>query len=151
MSDDVTIVLDGAAIERLCSAPGGAVYRNLERRAIAVTNAAKALCPVDGGRLRASITYQLVVASGDLTARIGTNVEYARFVEEGTGMYGPHNQRIYPKTGQYMDVGTGVDRPGVHGGVLVFTPKGASAPVFARSTAGMRGRPYLRPALAAGM
>ena len=42
---------------------------------------AKKLCPVDTGRLRASITHQQY---DDHTEVVGTNVEYAPFVELGT-------------------------------------------------------------------
>lgn len=42
---------------------------------------AKRLCPVDTGRLRNSITHQQF---DDHTEIIGTNVEYAPFVELGT-------------------------------------------------------------------
>ena len=43
---------------------------------------AKKACPVDTGRLRNSIVYQLNIAGN--TVWIGTNVEYARYVEQGT-------------------------------------------------------------------
>lgn len=42
---------------------------------------AKQLCPVDTGNLRASLTYENV---GKYQAIVGTNVEYAEFVELGT-------------------------------------------------------------------
>lgn len=41
---------------------------------------AKALCPVDTGRLRNSITHQM----DGKTLMVGTNVEYAPYVELGT-------------------------------------------------------------------
>ena len=41
---------------------------------------AKELCPVDTGRLRNSISH----ARDDISAYIGTNVEYAPYVELGT-------------------------------------------------------------------
>lgn len=44
------------------------------------TNMAKSLCPVDTGRLRSSISYEVE----DLTVRIGSDVEYAIYVEMGT-------------------------------------------------------------------
>lgn len=49
---------------------------------------AKRLCPVDTGRLRNSITHQQY---SDDTEVIGTNVEYAPFVELGT-----HKQKAQP-------------------------------------------------------
>lgn len=39
---------------------------------------------VDTGRLRASITHQVVEEDGDEVAYVGTNVEYARDLELGT-------------------------------------------------------------------
>lgn len=42
---------------------------------------AKLLCPVDTGRLRNSITHQM---QGNTAVIIGTNVEYAPYVELGT-------------------------------------------------------------------
>lgn len=49
---------------------------------------AKKLCPVDTGRLRNSITHQQY---DDNTEVIGTNVEYAPYVELGT-----HKQKAQP-------------------------------------------------------
>ena len=46
---------------------------------------AKALCPVDTGRLRNSITHQQM---DENTEVIGTNVEYAPYVELGTSRMG---------------------------------------------------------------
>lgn len=43
---------------------------------------AKKLCPVDTGNLRNSITY--TVRDGEYATYIGTNVEYANYVENGT-------------------------------------------------------------------
>lgn len=46
-----------------------------------VLSVAVALCPVDTGRLRSSIEMVFV---GVLAVRVGTNVEYALYVEMGT-------------------------------------------------------------------
>ncbi len=45
---------------------------------------AKGLCPVDTGRLRNSITHDCDSHSGQNTVSVGTNVEYAVYVEMGT-------------------------------------------------------------------
>lgn len=52
----------------------------LEECGLAAEGYAKRLCPVDTGRLRNSITH----AVDDDTAYVGTNVEYAAYVELGT-------------------------------------------------------------------
>lgn len=59
-----------------------AVERALEAVGLLAEGYAKKLCPVDTGRLRNSITHG--VDYSDTTAYIGTNVEYAAYVEFGT-------------------------------------------------------------------
>ena len=63
-----------------------AVSRALERIGMRAERNAKAYCPVDTGRLRNSISH----ASDDRRAIIGTNVEYAPYVELGTSRRSPH-------------------------------------------------------------
>jgi len=53
----------------------------LEKAAIEINNEAKILCPVRTGNLRASITY---VHLKKFLWGVGTNVEYAPYVEFGT-------------------------------------------------------------------
>lgn len=52
-----------------------------------IENEAKELCPVDDGTLKASIAHKVVQKDDKLTGVIGTNVEYAPYVHEGTGIY----------------------------------------------------------------
>ncbi len=54
---------------------------------------AKALCPVATGRLHDSIVSEM---DGDGKVVIGTNVEYAAFVELGTGSYSKEGGRKTP-------------------------------------------------------
>lgn len=55
----------------------------LEKACLMVERDAKILCPVDDGTLRASITHEVDGKEG----RVGTNVEYAPYVHQGTGIY----------------------------------------------------------------
>ena len=63
-----------------------ALKPGLEMCAGTAENYAKELCPVDTGRLRQSIGHICFErpATGDIEAEVGTNVEYAEFVELGT-------------------------------------------------------------------
>lgn len=54
----------------------------LEETGLVAEGYAKSACPVDTGRLRNSITH--IVDEGGKCAVIGTNVEYAAYVELGT-------------------------------------------------------------------
>lgn len=87
--------INRAAVLQL-TGPRGAIARDLTRRAIRVTNTAKTLCPVDHGRLRASITHTepQPIRQG-LVVQIGTNVVYSLAVHEGSGSpYAPRSWRI---------------------------------------------------------
>lgn len=55
----------------------------LTKACLLVENDAKKKCPVDTGQLRASITHEIEGQTGI----VGTNVEYAPYVEYGTGIY----------------------------------------------------------------
>lgn len=79
MDDTVSVVNDNtdeweAAFEQ-------AIARGLEEVGLAAEGHAKAICPVDTGRLRNSITHAQLDGTHEA---IGTNVEYARYVELGT-------------------------------------------------------------------
>lgn len=71
IGDHTEEVLDG--IEQ-------AKARALEKIGLVAEGYAKRLCPVDTGRLRNSITH----ITDDEAAYIGTNVDYAVYVEMGT-------------------------------------------------------------------
>lgn len=75
-----------------------AVEKALETIGIKIEKYAKALCPVGtpestgirgyrGGTLRNSITHQVEVYDGSGSVTAGSNVEYAPYVELGTGNY----------------------------------------------------------------
>ena len=66
-----------------------AIDRALEQIGMAAEGYAKLACPVDTGRLRNSIAHE--VESAEDAVYIGTNVEYAPYVELGT-----HVQKAQP-------------------------------------------------------
>ncbi len=73
--------------EEVLSALGNAKKRGLEAIGLTAEGYAKKDTPVDTGRLRNSISH----ATDDEAAYIGTNVEYAPYVELGTrGRPGVH-------------------------------------------------------------
>lgn len=68
--------------ETIMNASYEAIERALEAIGLQAEGYAKMLCPVDTGRLRNSITH--TVDATEKKAIIGTNVEYAAYVEMGT-------------------------------------------------------------------
>lgn len=97
-----------------------AALRALEKCGLTAEGIAKDLTPVDTGNLRSSITHR--VDSGEPAVYIGTNTEYAAYVELGTGKYHPGGRQ---EPWVYQDA---------HGNWHI--------------TNGQRARPYLKPAVA---
>lgn len=91
------LVFDTAALEALLTSPDGGIAADLLRRAIRVESAAKNYATgnaggphVRSGRLRSSISHRLGKDAEGLYADIGSNVEYAGFVELGTRRSRPY-------------------------------------------------------------
>ena len=61
------------------------IAEGLEKAGLVVERQAKVLCPVDDGQLRQSITHVVDMENKEVV--IGTNVEYAPYVEVGTGIF----------------------------------------------------------------
>ena len=91
----------------------------LEQSCLILEGDAKSRCPVDSGQLRQSITHQVDGTRGE----VGTNVEYAPYVEIGTGIYSTQ--------------GGGRQTPWVYKDVKGEWHK----------TSGSKPQPYMKPAL----
>src|SRR4029453_19239113 len=84
--------IDTAAVERLQRSLAGAepgirqeMVAGMQRGAVTVEGSAKRFAPVVTGNLRRSITHNVTALGANIVARIGTNVPYAIYVEEGRG------------------------------------------------------------------
>lgn len=80
--------------KELAEAKNEAVIRALEALGQTAERHAAEKCPVDIGTLRQSISHS--VAESEQTVYIGTNVEYAPYVEAGTGIYADKGGRKTP-------------------------------------------------------
>lgn len=95
---------------------------------------------VNTGALRSDIRVELRESGPEPVVRIGTNKKYARWVHDGTGIFGPRARRITPRSAK----------------VLVFKSAKygrrsgrGSGYVFVRSVKGMRRNQFLKDALPA--
>lgn len=75
------IVFDPQALAELIGSPDGGVARDLTVRAVKVESRAKRRVPVDTGRLRSSVRHMVGEDREGLFADIGSDVEYAAYVE----------------------------------------------------------------------
>lgn len=86
-------------LRKMLVSPDGPVGHDLSKRAVRVESAAKGKCPVDTGRLRSSIRWipggssgvggefiisVIIVTPTGAHVTIGSDVEYAGYVEQGT-------------------------------------------------------------------
>jgi HK97 gp10 family phage protein len=83
MANNNIVIIDNSG--EVSAGIKAAIKRALIRIGMQAESFAKKLCVVDTGRLRNSITWKVK----DDAAYIGTNVEYAPYVELGTGKYYP--------------------------------------------------------------
>lgn len=88
------LILNPVELERMLKSKDGPVGRSLVRKATRVVSGAKRRCPVDSGRLRQSIRYEIGKDGKGLFARCGTDVEYAAAVHDGHGEITPTNASI---------------------------------------------------------
>ena len=125
------------AIRKLFNNAGSTGVRQMRTKAVKVQALARKnlLRPPGGfdtGALSASIKIKQVNIDGAIAFQVGSELPYARFVHDGTGIYGPKGQMIKPK----------------HAKVLRWQGPGGEA-IFARQVKGMKPNPFLRDALSA--
>ena len=122
--------------------------RALEKCGLAAVNYATKLCPVVTGDLCDSITHKVI--DSEKAAYIGTNSEYATYVEMGTGVYGPAHT-----SGYWVYVVGGTSNKSKHPGkrytleeakriVAILRKKGLDA----HMTDGRKAIPFIKPAVA---
>jgi len=126
-----------ARMHAILQNPTGGVANDMMKRGIRVQarariNLQRAPRRVDTGKLISSIQIRIFMFRGYPAVRVGSDLDYAIYVHEGTGIYGPRHHLILPK----------------HGKFLVFKGKDGHT-VFARSVKGMPPNPFLADALAA--
>lgn len=88
-SDKSTLVeVQENNVEQVEAAMNKAIAKALTMIGLKAEDNAKAICPVDTGRLRNSITN--AIDTEENAVYIGTNVEYGPYIELGTSRRHPH-------------------------------------------------------------
>lgn len=108
-----------------------------------VVNRARANVNVESGRLRSSITHIITVGPTSSTLRVGSPLQHARYIHEGTGIYGPKKKKIVPVTAKALKFAT----PKSFGPMLAGAGRKPGGFVFARSVKGIPPNPFLTDAL----
>lgn len=132
--------LNKIQIQRMLESPQGGLAKDMLKRGIRVQ--ARARLNLGGttgsgprriatGQLRASVSVQMRGYHGLPAVRVGSNLKHARWVHDGTGIWGPLKKFIIPKTKK------------------VLRWRGANGFIFAKRSRGMKANPFLENALPA--
>lgn len=138
------VEVNRAGLQRALAASGGAWGNRVGRQ---VQNAAKRRAPVDEGRLRSSIGYNVSILPTQVRVRIGSSLAYARYVHEGTGIYGPRRRPIVPVTAKALKFEPGRSMGPRRRGASAGARGRRGGPVFAASVKGSPPNPFLADAL----
>lgn len=130
--------INDAVLEEILRSPQKGVYKDMFKRALKVQAAARRNLNnsprrINTGALRASIYVKPISVDGYPGWKIGSPLKYARFVHDGTGIYGPKGRPITPKRAKY----------------LRFKPRNGARFIYAKQVKGMRPNPFLKDALKA--
>ena len=129
MAVSVRIEVNNRVIQRLLRSPAGPLARNMLTRGNRVRRAEQRNINSRSGDLSRSLSVQIVIENGGAGVRVGSDLYYARFVHDGTGIYGPRQRPIRPTRKK----------------ALAF--EGSRGQVFVASSRGQRGTKFLLRAL----
>lgn len=117
---------------------------NMETACLLMERSAKKNANVDQGTLRASIAHDVVLENGMIVGSIFSNLNYAPYVEKGTGVYSEEKKgRLVPWY---------VAEEALQGSHKLPTFQGKVTPIYGKNekkfykTDGMRPHPFLEPA-----
>ncbi|MFE5789541.1 HK97 gp10 family phage protein [Rhodococcus erythropolis] len=120
-----------------------AAVRRMDTIGRQVVNHARSNCPVDSGQLRSSITHHVTVVGRSARLRVGSPLERARYIHEGTGIYGPKKTPIVPVSAKALKFPT----PKFFGPLRPGASRSPGGFVFAKSVKGIPPNPFLTDAL----
>lgn len=129
----VRVDLDEVQLRVLLRSDDGVVGKDAMKRGRRVEAAAKRKVHVRSGRLQRSIKAKRDRVDGEAAVSVEASAKHAKFVHDGTGVYGPTGLPIRPKSRSVLKFRVG--------GLTVFAP----------SVRGQRGTHFLRDALRAAV
>lgn len=83
------------------------LHKGMEKALIMIEFDAKQNCPVDTGHLRASIAHKVEENESQVVGSIGSTLEYAPYVHQGTGIYAVNGDGRKDVPWKYRDKLTG--------------------------------------------
>jgi hypothetical protein len=138
-----TFRINQAVVDELLRGGSGPVVRHIDDITQAVRNEAVRNVKRDTGALAASIEPTVNVYGKLVVGRVGTPLFYARYLHEGTGIYGPKHTPIRPVTAKALRFKPGRMIGPLPAGQSGTSPEDRGGFVFARSVKGVPPHPFL--------
>jgi hypothetical protein len=120
----VRIDINNRLVNWILRSPAGPVAKNMLTRGQRVRRAAQRNVNSQSGALAHSIRVEIVIVGDRAGVQVGTNLHYARFVHDGTGIYGPSHRPIRPTRRKALAFS------GRSGGVIVASSRGQRGTKF---------------------
>jgi hypothetical protein len=138
-----TFRVNQAAVDALLRSRSGPVVRHVEQIVQAVRSEAVRNVKRDTGTLAASHQATVNVYGNLVVGRVGTPLHYARYLHEGTGIYGPKGRPIYPVSAKVLRFKPGRMIGPLPPGKAGTSPENRGDWIFARSVRGVPPHPWL--------
>jgi phage gpG-like protein len=138
-------VVDVSALRNLFAGANGPVFLEMRRRGNAVMREAKRLCPADTGTLQRSITLEMESVNGLPAAVVGSNLAYAIYVHEGTGLYSKRGAKLIRPVAKRSLAWPTINNSGK--GRRRYKGGATAGYTFAMTSRGSPGRPFLTDAI----
>lgn len=138
-----TFRVNKAVVDELLRGRSGPVVRHIQDIVDNVRSEAVRNVKRDTGALAASHEATVNVYGRVVVGRVGTPLHYARYLHEGTGIYGPKRKRIVPVTAKALRFKAGRMIGPLPAGRSGTSPEDRGAWVFAKSVRGVPPHPWL--------
>lgn len=138
-----TFRVNQAVVDALLRGRSGPVVRHITDICEAVRNEAVRNVKRDTGALAGSIEPTVNVYGRLVVGRVGTPLFYARYLHEGTGIYGPKRRPIVPVTAKALRFKAGRMIGPLPAGKAGTSPEDRGGWIFAKSVKGIPPHPFL--------
>lgn len=138
-----TFRINQEVVDELLRGASGPVVQHVEQIVQAVRAEAVRNVKRDTGALAASHDATVNVYGRVVVGRVGTPLHYARYLHEGTGIYGPKAAPIYPVQAKVLRFKPGRMIGPLPAGRAGTSPENRGEWVFARSVKGVPPHPWL--------
>jgi hypothetical protein len=138
-----TFRVNQAAVDALLRGRSGPVVRHITEITEAIRSEAARNVKKDTGALAASLSATVNVHSRLVVGRVGSPLNYAEWIHQGSGIYGPRHTPIVPVSAKALRFKPGRMIGPLPSGQSGSSPEDRGGWIFAKSVKGVPPHPFL--------